>query len=278
MKCCDLSPAFYSISSYKYFFHEDSKARSDAVKSQYVYRCLYFTEGEVSVRLDGDSFAIKAGDLLFLVPGEEYSFSVTQDYSLIDLYFDLEEQSRESGKGVTSCVFKEEFDPALCSKRPVLSDGEALLHNRVFRNIKEAHVFSELLTASRDGVYFDLFAKICISQILYNILTSEEKRKNSKAEKILSYINQNATEDLSAEILEKKFGYHRNHINRLLKQETGRTLSECIRKSKIEHAKSLIAEERLSQSQVAEELGYYDYSHFYKAFVKETGVLPTDNF
>lgn len=278
MKCCDLSPSFYSISSYKYFFHEENKAKNDAVKSQYVYRCLYFTDGEVAVRLGSDSSVLHAGDLLFLVPGEEYSFSVTEDYSLIDLYFDLEGQSRESGKGVTSCIFKDEFDPALCSKSPVLSDGEALLHNRVFRNIDEAHVFSELLATSKDGVYFDLFSKICISQILYSLLTSEEKRKNSKAEKILHYINQNATEDLSAEFLERKFGYHRNHINRLLKQETGHTLSECIRKSKIEHAKSLIAEARLTQSQVAQELGYYDYSHFYKAFVKETGVSPTDNF
>ena len=276
MKSCDISPRFYAVNSYKYFFNKDISSRIGAVKNQYVYRCLYFTEGKVDVETGGETITCETGDLLFLVPGEEYSFIASEDFSLINLFFDLTDKKDERARKVNACVFKEDFDPSLCSEMPMISDGAALRHNRVFKRIGGGHIFTELLSANRDDVYFELFAKVSISQMIYNILTDEQKKKNAQAQKILSYINLNATEELSAALLEQKFGYHRNHINRLVKQETGRTLSECIRRSKINYAKSLIAEAKIPPAQIATELGYYDYSHFYKAFVRETGKAPTE--
>ena len=65
-------------------------------------------------------------------------------------------------------------------------------------------------------------------------------------------------------------------INKLIKRETGRSLSEYVRYVKIEYAKTLLSEELYSTSEVAMRLGYYDYSHFYKAFLMETGVCPRE--
>lgn len=274
MKCCDLSPHFYSISSYKYSPEANGLSSMGAVKTQYVYRCLFFTEGSVTVGIGGESVECKAGDLLYLVPGEDYRFLVTESFAVIDLYFDLDKSLSKCDRSVSSCVFKKDFVPSLCSTAPELSDGAILMHNRVFKNFDGAQVFPELLSSNKDGVYFDLFSKVSISSMLYSLLTDEDKKRSSQAERIISYINVNASEDLSAELLEKKFGYHRNHINRIIKQQTGKTLSECIRRAKISHARSLMNEAKMSQSQVAEELGYYDHSHFYKAFVNETGKTP----
>ncbi len=276
MKSCDISPEFYSVSSYNCFFSEKSAKNMSQLKTQYVYRALYFTNGAVEINIGGETETCRAGDVLFLVPGEEYSFNVTEDFSLINLFFDLESSNSNASDRVSSCVFKEDFIPSLCSKKPYISDGAALRHNRVFKNAGCGHLFSELLSSNKDGIYFELFAKIAISQLIYNLLVSEERKKNQGAEKIISYINMNATENLSAELLEKKFGYHRNYINKLLKDETGRTLTQCIRRSKINYAKTLLTEAKIPQSQIAAELGYYDYSHFYKAFVSETGMSPAD--
>ena len=276
MKTSDLSPRFYAASSYRYLFGGKKAGKIGSVKNQYVYRCLYFTEGSVEVLTSGEMHTCEAGDLLFLVPGEEYSFIASESFSLINLFFDMVDDSVERDRNVTSCVFKEDFDPSLCSAKPSLSDGAVLKHNRVFKKVSGAHIFTELLAVNRDDVYFRLFAKMSLLQMLYNMLTDEQRRRNVQAQRIISYINLNATEDLSAPTLEQKFGYHRNHINRLVKQETGRTLSECIRRSKINYAKALIAEARIPHAEIAAELGYYDYSHFYKAFVSETGKAPSE--
>ena len=61
-----------------------------------------------------------------------------------------------------------------------------------------------------------------------------------------------------------------------IKRETGRSLSEYIRYIKVEYAKTLILEEGCSLSEISMRLGYFDYSHFYKAFYKEVGISPTE--
>ena len=276
MKSSDISPVFYSVSAYKYNYTKKSCTKLCAVKNQYVYRCLYFTEGGVDVSLCGEDMTCSRGDVLFLVPGEEYSFKATRDFSLIDLFFDIDGVAVSQERNVSTCVPREEFIPSLCSVKPHISDGAVLRHNRVFKNVAGTHIFTELLERNSEDVYFDLFAKIALSQLIYNLLVSEERKKNVGADRIISYINSNATKDLSAELLEKKFGYHRNYINKLLKEQTGRTLTQCIRRSKITYAKALLTEAKIPQTQIAEELGYYDYSHFYKAFVSETGMSPAD--
>ena len=276
MKSSDISPVFYSVSAYKYNYTKKSAMKLCAAKNQYVYRCLYFTEGGVDVTICGEVNRCSDGDVLFLVPGEEYSIKATKDFSLIDLFFDIDGVSVSQDRNVSTCVSAEEFTPSLCSPKPHISDGAVLRHNRIFKNVAGAHIFTELLERNGEDVYFDLFAKIALSQLIYNLLVSEERKKNVGADRIISYINSNATLDLSAQLLEKKFGYHRNYINKLLKEQTGRTLTQCIRRSKINYAKALIAEARIPQTQIAKELGYYDYSHFYKAFMSETGMSPSD--
>ena len=276
MKCSDISPIFYSISSYNFNFDIKSAEKLAIAKTQYVYRCLFFTGGSVEVCLGEESERCAPGDILFLVPGEEYSFKATEGFSLINLFFDLDESSAGNAKSLTTAIPKDSFDPSRSSKKPYLSDGAALRHNKLFKGVGNSHIFLELLSGNKEDVYFELFSKVAISQLIYNMLISEKKRNNSGAKKILSYINLHVTEDLSAEVLEKKFGYHRNYINKLVKDHTGRTLSQCVRRAKINYAKTLLTEARIPQTQIAEELGYYDYSHFYKAFVSETGISPSE--
>ena len=116
--------------------------------------------------------------------------------------------------------------------------------------------------------------------MIYNLLSQfsagcqRSEVRNIRVEEIISYINLNPDKDLSADILSKKFSYHKNHINYLLKKGTGLSLSDYVRQVKIRYAKTLIVEGELPLSQVAAALGYYDYSHFYKAFIKETGLTP----
>ena len=62
----------------------------------------------------------------------------------------------------------------------------------------------------------------------------------------------------------------------MLKEHVGKSLSECIRASKINYAKTLLYETDFSATQIAIEQGYFDYSHFYKAFLAQTRVSPKE--
>ena len=114
--------------------------------------------------------------------------------------------------------------------------------------------------------------------IISDILNSQTIKKSVSvsAKNIVNYIKTNPENQLTIESLSKKFSYHKNHINKLIKEETGKSLIEFIRFIKIEYAKTLLFETDYSLTEISERLGYYDYSHFYKAFVQETNIAPSD--
>ena len=113
-----------------------------------------------------------------------------------------------------------------------------------------------------------------IAELLSSV--QENKKKSGAVDEILEYIKTNPEKDLSGDALSRRFSYHKNHINKLVKRETGKSLSEYVRFVKIEYAKTLLAESDCSFTELSMRLGYYDYSHFYKAFYKESGFTPTD--
>ena len=103
-----------------------------------------------------------------------------------------------------------------------------------------------------------------------------EHKKNTITDKIVEYIRLNYDKDISAQSISLEFSYHPNYINKLIKQKTGKNLSSFIRHTKISYALGLLYENDISLSEISAMLGYYDYSHFYKAFVAETGFTPTE--
>ena len=278
MRIQDISPVFYTLHSFKYQHREQTYKKLSLWKSQYVYRFLYVEKGALKVRLGDRTESMREGDLLYLVPGEPYLLLPDgRDFSLYNIGFDLLPQRAPAPKRPTLCVFLSDYAPSLCLPPLVFADGECLNHNRVFHGIPCKQVLESLFrTGSKDPCY-DFFARTAISFVLRELLIQSQgvSRKKNPADAILSYIRLNPEKDLSGQALSRRFAYHGNYINKLVKDATGKSLGEYTRHVKIEYAKALLSEGELSLGEVAAELGYYDYSHFYKAFVAETGASPS---
>ena len=168
------------------------------------------------------------------------------------------------------------FDTQMCLPRIDFENAAALNKSRIFKHVFEKSLKS-LLYIQRTDVVHRLYERSMLLSFIADILSSEGSEKtNSITQRILEYIKCNPENDLSGDALSAIFSYHKNHINKLIKRKTGKSLSEYVRYTKIEHAKTLILEEGYSLSEIAMRLGYFDYSHFYKAFYKETGSSPTE--
>jgi AraC-like DNA-binding protein len=260
---------FYNLQRFSYRAGERRYTRLTHTKLHYSYRLVLVNSGRLGMELGGVSQELCAGDVVLLRPGEVYRICpVERDFSLINLFFGFCEMD---GRG-RSCVFSEDFKPELCPTPITFSDASVLNSSGVLDGAGVAALFREISEGDAADPHFSLFARARLHEIL-RLLIVGTRRQAMPAEEILAYINANPTEDLSAESLEKHFGYHRNHVNRLLKSYCGKTLTECVRHSKIIYAVAE-AETGASFSELASELGYYDYSHFYKAFEKEMGVAP----
>jgi len=71
-----------------------------------------------------------------------------------------------------------------------------------------------------------------------------------------------------------RLAVHVNHLNKVLKESTGRTTSELISKRLVEEAKILLRQTTWSVADIAYALGFDEVSHFSNYFKKQTAAAP----
>lgn len=92
-------------------------------------------------------------------------------------------------------------------------------------------------------------------------------------DQILSYVNQNLTEELTLQMLADHFYISTSYLCRLFRESTGTTINRYITARRITHAKALLAE-GYSVTETCSLCGFRDYSNFLKAFTKAVGISP----
>jgi AraC-like DNA-binding protein len=65
-----------------------------------------------------------------------------------------------------------------------------------------------------------------------------------------------------------------NYLSRLFRSQTGRTLTEFVHRTRLEHARMLLAEGDRSISEIAYLVGYQNYRDFYRNFIKYENASP----
>lgn len=81
-------------------------------------------------------------------------------------------------------------------------------------------------------------------------------------------------ESLSIGDLARKFGYAEDYVIRILKKQYGITPHRYQIRLRIEHARWLLENTELSVQEVADAVGYRDFSAFYRAFRAHCGMAP----
>ena len=109
--------------------------------------------------------------------------------------------------------------------------------------------------------------------ILLDMKPRKATHVNPLIDKILSYINEHYKEDLSLEQLAGHFYLNKFTLAKLFKEQTDRTVHNYIILKRISMAKQKITEGMLP-SAVYQDVGFRDYSTFYRAFLKMEKISP----
>ena len=278
MRLSDAWPMLYSCAYFAFRPGEGSYPLISRRKSQLAFRFMCFESGRVRVRVGDVDFECRSGDVLFLRPGDVYRFVTTdRPFSLYNVFFDFCEQNIPGREGaVGRCVIPEEVAAELCSPWLDGVDGAPFAECGLFREAYCLGDASALTLLSRDEKR-SLYARRWLLNIICKLAGGADT-PHGRAAAILDYLRAHPCDSNTAEELSARFGYHKNHVGRLIKAETGMTLPAYMRRLRIDRSKALIREGGMSPSRAARELGYYDYSHFYKAFVAQNGISPTAYF
>lgn len=88
---------------------------------------------------------------------------------------------------------------------------------------------------------------------------------------VKKYIAENIYQNIDRQMISEYVKYHPDYLSRIFKEYTGESLMNYIQNEKIKCAIFLFTETSLSVSQVAERLGYSNFSYFSQLFKKKTG-------
>lgn len=99
---------------------------------------------------------------------------------------------------------------------------------------------------------------------------------NALIRKCMDYIDSHLTEKIDLDLLAQELGYTKYYLTRRFKDENKTSISQYILTKRINYAKMLLTDSRLSILEISDKLQFSSPSHFTSVFRKMTGITPTE--
>ena len=266
MSVSDIAPVLFEV---KRFRSTNRTPNSERYKNQNCYRFMAIVDGKATFETAGTKSIIEKNDCIYLVPGECYRILNTYgDFEVLNVWFGYKNSEKRPESFNT--VYDDDYDDSKSVDTYEFYEASELAKSMHIKTNR--HMCSLIKDINLAYNSCEICREIKIEAALLNIVselitTSKTENRDTKpVGEILIYIQQHITEKITAEELALKFHYHKNHINRIIKQATGMTLRKYIINEKITYAKQLMRETNLSMTEIASALSFYDYSHFCKYF------------
>ena len=249
-------------------------------KHEYI-EFVYLLQGTCNHCVGDTEYAMKPGDLFLLAPGTVHCTGSYDDDSLL-FYIMLRKSTFEnaflsllSHDDALSVFFSEIVFKGDVNRSFFFRTGENPVLQQIVYDMYDRSRYDESVYRRRSKLLFEL---MCLEIIQHHLTELHAKNTRSRTFDIISvlrYIDENLAE-VTAESAAAHFGYSRGHMERLTKASTGRTFKDFILRTKMRHARGLLANPNLSIHEVAENSGFGDDSSFYRAFKRMLGITPSE--
>ncbi len=105
---------------------------------------------------------------------------------------------------------------------------------------------------------------------------ADTRRGEEVIARVCSYImNHISDPDISVNEIAERFFFHPVYLNRMFRKEKGSSVGQFIMDQRMDLAVSLLRNKNLAVTDVAERVGYRNYTNFHSIFKKRYGCSPT---
>ncbi|MBO5221330.1 MAG: helix-turn-helix domain-containing protein [Clostridia bacterium] len=125
----------------------------------------------------------------------------------------------------------------------------------------------------RNSGYEVLMSKL-LSDFLHGCIIGIQGRAENEIAAVCDYIAENYASRLTVEVLAAVFGFSRCWFSSRFKKCTGSTVHEYLTCCRLDNAKRLLLENRLSVEEIARETGFCDVGTFIRAFKRKEKQTP----
>ncbi len=146
----------------------------------------------------------------------------------------------------------------------------------LFAEMQQADAFDQF--ANLVQILKRLKADVAARPLASTAATMPEQRDYSaqRLDRVLHYIHEHFTEDLSADKIARYAHMSTNHFHRFIKQRTDKTFNALLTELRINKACSLLLGSSLQIATIGSQCGFNDLSNFNRRFMQLRGCTPSE--
>lgn len=235
------------------------------------YLLVLFTNGSGFHTIDFTTYEIQPNSLFILKPGQVHSWQLSEDIEGFIAFYSQEIYNVYFGKKqIDEYSFYRDLKN---SPEMKLNDIQTQEISNYFNLLLKENKQNEFRKTDKllnllDVIHIEL-ARIYESQQDHNL-----HPYNFKIKELEQLILSNYKTEKSPSFYADKMNMSLKHLNRICKNVLDSTLTDFIYAKIILESKRLLSANKLTISEVADELGFENYSYFTKVFKKYTNMTP----
>ena len=215
---------------------------------------LYCQEGSGTLTVNGQVIPLEAGELAWIPPNyiHKYDFPLAKvicavfSNDLIPLFF-----KAQAGRYFRVAPVQMEELSAIPEKLPELSKAQYL----------------------QISGYLNL---ICAKVVSRSCFEDGRHNDSSLYQKVICYISEHFTENISLGQIAKLFGYNEKYLSHTLHELTGIQFRQLLAFYRIGHAKDLLVKTNLDIAVIAMDSGFSALNTFQRLFKEQVGMTPSE--
>ncbi|MBP1992749.1 AraC family transcriptional regulator [Paenibacillus eucommiae] len=279
-----LQEALIISNLYTFYYHELSKTFSFPGESHNFWEMLYVDMGRVEVFAYDTYFTMNQGEFLLFKP-DMFHTSRTADQmapNMINISFECLSEAmnvfenrvislNDQERNILTEVMKEGFSAfqTHTETRP-----ESL--NGVLRKADAPFGAEQMIKISLEKLFIQLIRRLAVAQTPKLSFPSREHKEDELIVQIKTFMKEHINLPFSLESLCSHVNLGKSQIKDIFLRRTGTGLQQHYLQLKVDAVKSLIREEKLNFSEIAEKLGYSSVHYFSRRFKLETGMTPSE--
>lgn len=263
---------YYSYKDSDIFAHytctEHPNPESFYMHTHETYELYCFFEGKGTYKIEGGDYSLKPSDILIMRPAEAHYIQLDPNfpYSRFAINFSpLVFSGIDKSNELTVPFTDRNAGKKNLYRRSDFRDNSYLTYIKSFKepaDNRRLQILSNLLPL--------------LNEIAYAFKTKKDDETDTSLDfKIVSYINEHLTEELSLDRVCNEFYISKPQLCRLFKGATGSTVWDYITVKRLVFARELL-KTGVSATAACTDCGFNDYSVFYRAYKRKYGVSPSD--
>ena len=248
---------------YTKFYQEKGTNYNFSGEKHSYWELTYVNKGELLTTIDGVSYHLKQGDLIFYAPMQFHTQSTFEKIS----------------SSYLTINFKMNFNHA------------DLLCNKIFSLKRDSYfIVTKLIEElSNDNLYSNDLSLCYLKQLIIQMLRLDNSHFHSKPtthmqqtyenellNDILLYIDNNIYEKISVSTLCEHFCISTSMLHSLFRKNMNNTAKNYINELKLSKSKELIRNSTHTLSEISEMLGFSSIHYFSKKFKSYFNISPTE--